>query len=606
MQYTGARILIEALIEQGVDTVFGYPGGAVLFIYDELYKQKERIRHVLVSHEQHAAHAADGYARASGKVGVCIATSGPGATNLVTGIATAMMDSVPLVAITGNVATPLLGKDSFQEVDIAGITMPIVKHNWIVKDVNDLAEIVREAFIVAKFGRPGPVLIDIPKDITAKMGEWMPLSGKKAGGEASKDGGAGKDTGESPQEAAVAAAEGMASEGSVLSARAIRLEKRGWRQTFTEKDIADAATLIAAAKRPAIYAGGGVIIGEASAELQRFAEKLSAPVAVSLMGTGCFPQEHPLCTGLLGMHGSVASNRAIQTADLVIAVGARFSDRVTSDTGTFATNANVLHFDIDPAEVNKNIRTEGSIIGNIKEILSLVLEKVEKSPEARENGWKDDITKWKEEVPESHKPLNKAALHPRFVVEETARKLGTDTIAVTDVGQHQMWAAQFFPCSHPRSFLTSGGLGTMGFGLGASLGAKAAMPQKPVALFTGDGSFRMNCAEMATLVRYRIPVLIVIFNNRVLGMVRQWQYLFYEGRYSETVLDRPPDFVKLAGAYGLSGYRAGDEETFHAALDKAAADLSASKPALIEALIDMDEKVLPMVPGGKPIHEQIL
>jgi acetolactate synthase-1/2/3 large subunit len=600
MQYIGARILIEALIEQGVDTVFGYPGGAVLFIYDELYKQKERIRHVLVSHEQHAAHAADGYARASGKVGVCIATSGPGATNLVTGIATAMMDSVPLVAITGNVTTPLLGKDSFQEVDIAGITMPVVKHNWIVKDVNELAEIVREAFIVAKSGRPGPVLIDIPKDITAAMAEWMPLSGKGAG---SLPRGSAQ---EAATSAGVAAAEGASSGGRVLGARAVRLEKRGKRQTFTEKDIADAAALIAAAKRPAIYAGGGVIIGGASKELLRFAEKLSTPVAVSLMGTGCFPQEHPLCTGLLGMHGSVASNRAIQTADLVIAVGARFSDRVTSDTGTFATNANVLHFDIDPAEVNKNIRTEGSVIGDIKEILSLVLERVEKSPRPKESGWQDDIAKWKEEMPESHKPLNKAALHPRFVIEETAGKLGTDTIAVTDVGQHQMWAAQFFPCSRPRSFLTSGGLGTMGFGLGASLGAKAALPQNPVVLFTGDGSFRMNCAEMATLVRYRIPVLIVIFNNHVLGMVRQWQYLFYDGRYSETVLDRPPDFVKLADAYGLSGYRAGDEETFRAALGKAAADLAGGKPALIEALIDMDEKVLPMVPGGKPIHEQIL
>jgi acetolactate synthase-1/2/3 large subunit len=527
-----------------------------------------------------------------------------------------MMDSVPLVAITGNVATPLLGKDSFQEVDIAGITMPVVKHNWIVKDVNELAEIVREAFIVAKSDRPGPVLIDIPKDITAKTGEWAPLSGKKAGGDAGKDTGGSRcglpqgSPPESAQEAASAvAAAADAPEGSVLSARAIRLEKRGKRQTFTEKDIAAAAALIAAAKRPAIYAGGGVIIGEASEELLRFAEKLSAPVAVSLMGTGCFPQEHPLCTGLLGMHGSVASNRAIQTADLVIAVGARFSDRVTSDTGTFATNANVLHFDIDPAEVNKNIRTKGFVIGSIKETLSLVLEKlekVEKLPGTKESGWKDGIAKWKEETPESHKPLNKAALHPRFVIEETAWKLGTDTIAVTDVGQHQMWAAQFFPCSRPRSFLTSGGLGAMGFGLGASLGAKAALPQKPVALFTGDGSFRMNCAEMATLVRYRIPVLIIIFNNRVLGMVRQWQYLFYEGRYSETVLDRPPDFVKLADAYGLSGYRAADEETFHAALDKAAADLAAGKPALIEALIDIDEKVLPMVPGGKPIHEQIL
>jgi acetolactate synthase-1/2/3 large subunit len=580
MRYSGARILIEALIEQGVDTVFGYPGGSVLFIYDELYKQRHRIRHILVSHEQHAAHAADGYARVSGRVGVCVATSGPGATNLVTGIATAAMDSVPLVAITGNVSTGLLGKDSFQEVDITGITMPIVKHNWIVKNVDELAEVIREAFIVATSGRPGPVLIDIPKDITAILGEWSPLLDGKA-----------------------------ENTGSVLGARALRLEARNKRQTFSAEIIEDAALLIAHAKRPAIYAGGGVIISGASEVLQRFAERLSAPVALSLMGIGGFPREHPLCTGLLGMHGTVASNQAVQNADLLIAVGARFSDRVTSDAGTFATGAKVLHFDIDPAEINKNISAEKCVIGDIGETLSRVLERL---PPVLESKWNGDVQTWKQHIPASHQQYRTpvaardCVLHPRFVIEETAKKMGTDVIAVTDVGQHQMWVAQFFPCSRPRTFLTSGGLGTMGFGLGAAMGAKIAAMDKPVVLFTGDGSFRMNCAEMATLVTYHVPLLIVIFNNHALGMVRQWQTLFYEERYSETTMDGPPDFVKLADAYGLSGYRANTEEAFFAALDQAAAKVAAGNAALIEALIDRNEKVLPMVPGGKPIHEQIL
>jgi acetolactate synthase-1/2/3 large subunit len=510
---------------------------------------------------------------------VCIATSGPGATNLVTGIATAAMDSVPVVAITGNVATNLLGKDSFQEVDIAGITMPIVKHNWIVKDVGDLAEIVREAFVVAQSGRPGPVLIDIPKDITAKMGEWVPLSNIGKNGE------------------------NLAAR-TVLSERAIRLEARSRRKTFTNEDIENAASLISHAQRPVIYAGGGIIISNAAKELRQFAEHILSPVALSLMGIGSFPQDHELCTGLLGMHGTVASNNVIQTSDLLIAVGARFSDRVTSDVETFATKANVLHFDIDPAEINKNILTTGCVIGNIQETLKLVQEKL---PKVTQNGWKDDIKVWKGQIPiANHQYRKQAALHPRFIIEEVAKKLGGSTVAVTDVGQHQMWAAQFFLCSQPRSFITSGGLGTMGFGLGAALGAKIACQDKPVVLFTGDGSFRMNCAEMATIVSYHIPLLIVIFNNHVLGMVRQWQTLFYEGRYSETTLDRPPDFVQLASAYGLNGYRADNEEAFFAALDKAFADLQDGRSALIEALIDRDEKVLPMVPGGKPIHEQIV
>ncbi|MDR3115490.1 MAG: biosynthetic-type acetolactate synthase large subunit [Treponema sp.] len=576
MQYTGARILVEALIEQGVDTVFGYPGGAVLSIYDELYRQKDRIRHILVSHEQHAAHAADGYARATGKVGVCIATSGPGATNLVTGIATAAMDSTPLVAITGNVGTALLGKDSFQEVDIAGITMPIVKHNWIVKAVEDLAEVVREAFLVAVSGRPGPVLIDIPKDITTFMGEWVPH------------------------------AQTAALPDPIRIARARRLTQRFQELSYTDEDISRAVAMLSAAKRPVIYAGGGVILSGASTELRLLAERLHAPVSISLMGIGAMPQDHPLYTGLLGMHGTVASNRAVQQGDLLIAIGARFSDRVTSCTDTFARSARVLHFDIDPAEINKNIEAEAWVVGDIQKTLTQVLEKL---PSGRESAWKEDIETWKSLVPKAHKregTPGKQGLHPRFILEETAGALGKDALVVTDVGQHQMWAAQFYPITRPRTFLSSGGLGTMGFGLGAAEGAKIARPDTPVVLFTGDGSFRMNCGEMGTLAAYRIPLLILILNNRVLGMVRQWQTLFYEGRYAETTLDRPPDFVKLAEAYGIKGYRAGDEEAFMDALGKAVQELRNGRAALIDALIHYDEQVLPMVPGGKPIDEQIL
>ncbi|MDR2393946.1 MAG: biosynthetic-type acetolactate synthase large subunit [Treponema sp.] len=573
MQYTGARILVEALIEQGVDTVFGYPGGAVLFIYDELYQQKDRIRHILTSHEQHAAHAADGYARSTGKVGVCIATSGPGATNLVTGIATAAMDSTPLVAITGNVATSLLGKDSFQEVDIAGITMPIVKHNWIVKDVGDLAEVVREAFQVAVSGRPGPVLIDIPKDITAIQGEWVPR------------------------------AQGNTLTDPIRTARAHRLTRRFEEETFTEEDIAQAVALLTAAKRPVIYAGGGVILSGASTELRLLSERLHAPVSVSLMGIGAIPQDHPLNTGILGMHGTVASNRAVQQGDLLIAIGARFSDRVTSRTDKFAQSARVLHFDIDPAEINKNIEAEAWVVGDIRKTLSKVLEKL---PPTGETAWHGDIEAWKAVIPKANTGEGRQGLYPRFIIEETAKALGTDALVVTDVGQHQMWVAQFYPISKPRTFLSSGGLGTMGFGLGAAEGAKIAQPDKPVVLFTGDGSFRMNCAELGTLAAYRIPVLIIILDNQVLGMVRQWQTLFYERRYAETTLDRPPDFVKLADAYGLRGYRAEDEGAFMDALGKALQELQRGNAVLIDARIHPDEQVLPMVPGGKPIDEQIL
>ncbi|MDR0662867.1 MAG: biosynthetic-type acetolactate synthase large subunit [Spirochaetaceae bacterium] len=569
MEYSGARILIEALVEQGVDTVFGYPGGAVLFIYDELYKHQDRIRHILVSHEQHAAHAADGYARSTGKTGVCIATSGPGATNLVTGIATAYMDSVPLVAVTGNVATNLLGKDSFQEVDIAGITMPVVKHNWIVKDPADLAEVVREAFIVARSGRPGPVLIDIPKDVTSSSAEWKPLD---------------------PSSAA-------------LDARSRRLSARASDKTLNEASLQSAARLITESKHPFIYAGGGVVTADACEELKAFAERINAPVALTLMALGALDHDHQLYTGMIGMHGTVASNKAVQKSDMLITIGARFSDRVTSSTDIFARNAKVLQFDIDPAEINKNVKTDLEITGNIRLILQRMLEILPANYSA-DSSWHEEIARWKAEIPKAYH--RKTKLHPRFIVEETGKRLGAEAVIVTDVGQHQMWAAQFYPHRRPRAFLSSGGLGTMGFGLGAALGAKIARPDCPIVLFTGDGSFRMNCGELATLAAYKLPVLVIILNNRTLGMVRQWQRLFYDQRYSETTLERPPDFVKLAGAYGIPAYRAKDEKSFASALDAALASTLSGCAAIIDAAIDIDELVLPMVPGGKPIDEPLL
>jgi acetolactate synthase-1/2/3 large subunit len=569
MKYSGARILIECLVEQGVDTVFGYPGGSVLFIYDELYKNKDRIRHVLTSHEQHAAHAADGYARSSGRVGVCIATSGPGATNLVTGIATAYMDSVPLVAITGNVPTALLGKDSFQEVDIAGVSMPVTKHNWIVKNVADLADILREAFIVASSGRPGPVLVDIPKDVTAALAEWEPCA---------------------PGRSAEAAARHDA-----------RLAARSAPRKVPQAEIDRIAAIINAAEKPFIYAGGGIIISGASGELRQLAEKLKVPACASLMAQGCLPHDHPLFTGMIGMHGTKASNNAAQRADLVIALGARFSDRVISKADTFARNAKVLHIDIDPAEINKNIPAAYSLVGDLKDVLSRLVPAVvarDRSP------WNGDIDKWKKIVPEAHS--RDTPLHPKFILEAVAARVGAEAIVATDVGQHQMWTSQFYPFSAPRTFITSGGSGTMGFGFGAAIGAKFANPDKPVVLITGDGSFRMNCAELGTAANYHVPVLVVVVNNRVLGMVRQWQALFYDERYAETDLVRPPDFVKLADAYGLPGFRAADEGSFEASLDQAMAVVRSGKAALVEALIDPDEQVLPMVPGGKPIDEQVM
>jgi acetolactate synthase-1/2/3 large subunit len=555
MLYSGARILVETLIEQGVDTIFGYPGASVLGIYDELCRRKDSIAHILVSHEQHAAHAADGYARSSGRVGVCLATSGPGATNLVTGIATAFVDSVPIVAVTGNVSIALLGKDSFQEVDIAGITMPIVKHNWIVKDARDIADIVREAFIVAKSGRPGPVLIDIPKDISAQSFEYSADAKKNI----------------------------------VLNGRAARILEKIKCETFNEDDIERAAALINNSQRPLLYAGGGVKISGADAEVQKLAELINAPIALSLMGMGAFPSDHPLCTGLVGMHGSNASKKAAQKTDLLIAVGARFSDRVTGSENHFARGAKIIHIDIDPAEINKNAAADVFIIGDLKAVLARL---VKKTLAKKQTQWSAEIIKWKEA--DLKEKARKKHLHPRFIIRESAKVLGENTIVVTDVGQHQMWSAQYDPFKNSKSFLSSGGMGTMGYGMGASCGAKIANPDNPVVLFTGDGSFRMNSAEMATMVKYKLPILIILFNNNTLGMLRQWQDAFYKGIYFETNLDNcGPDFIALANAYEVTGFRITDESSFLQALEKSKNILASGKPVLIEAVIDKNEKVLP-------------
>jgi len=579
MKITGARILIESLIANGVDTIFGYPGGAILNIYDELYRYKKQIRHILTSHEQHAAHAADGYARRTGRAGVCLATSGPGATNLVTGIATAFVDSVPLVAITGNVGIPLLGKDSFQEVDIAGITMPIVKHNWIVEDVNDIARIVNEAFIVACSGRPGPVLIDIPKDVSGAVYDGGEVKLSADFRELSR-----KDKREE----------------EVLSALIrvnprTRILDKTQHVSFNDADIDNAISLINNSKRPMILAGGGVNNSGAGAQLLELAQTLNAPVALSLMGMGAFPSGHRLCTGLIGMHGTVASNTAVQECDLLLALGTRFTDRVTDSITAgcrFAKNAKIIHIDIDPAEINKNIQAETFIVGDLKTVLNKLIKKTN----ARNSDiWNDEVDKWKAQTVKTAGASG--ILNPRFVIQETAKALGENTVVVTDVGQHQMWAAQYFPFKNARSFLSSGGMGTMGYGMGAAIGAVcgAAEGEKiPVALFTGDGSFRMNCSEMATLVKYKLPVLIIIFNNNTLGMLRQWQNYLYASKYYETDLDRGPDFLKLTDAYGLSGFRATDEKSFLDALKKSVKIIASGKPALIEAVINKDEKVIPM------------
>lgn len=549
MQLTGAEIVIECLKEQGVDTVFGYPGGAILNVYDALYKHSDEICHILTSHEQGAAHAADGYARATGKVGVCLATSGPGATNLVTGIATAYMDSIPVVAITCNVGVSLLGKDSFQEIDIAGITMPITKHNYIVKDVDKLADTIRKAFLIARTGRPGPVLIDIPKDVTANLSEYQKVE---------------------------------------IDVTDIQRKK------IDEDEIETAVKMIRRAKKPYIFVGGGAVLSGASESLIEFAHKIDAPVADSLMGKGAFPGTDELYSGMLGMHGTKASNFGVSRCDLLVVVGARFSDRVTGNAKKFAHHAKILQIDIDPAEIDKNILTDASVTGDIKEVLTILNEKVEQQSHEE---WKLQIEEYKEKHPLTYHP---EGLTGPYIVEEIYRQTNGDAIITTEVGQHQMWAAQFYKYTKPRTLLTSGGLGTMGYGLGASLGAKMGMPDKTVVNIAGDGCFRMNMNEIATAARYNIPIIQVVVNNHVLGMVRQWQTLFYEKRYSATVLNDAVDFVKLTEAMGAVGIRAATREEFQKAFQEA---LAMGKPVVIDCQIDSDEKVWPMVAPGAAISE---
>ena len=559
MMMSGARIVIECLAEQGVDTVFGFPGGAVIGIYDELYRNSDRIRHILTSHEQGAAHAADGYARASGKVGVVLATSGPGATNLVTGLATAYMDSVPMVAITGNVPTGLLGKDSFQEVDITGITMSVTKHNFIVKDVGALASTLRRAFDIARFGRPGPVLVDIPKDLCSAVANWehLPLS-------ADKD--------------------------------LVAAQPRGAR-TATDEEVEAAASLIEASRSPFIVAGGGVISSGAADALRELAERLDSPVALTLMGQGAFPARHPLCTGMVGMHGTRMSNAAVRNSDLLIAIGTRFSDRVVSDSSNFARGTQILHLDIDPAEIGKNVPCFHSLVGDVGELLARLLPRLDRAARPE---WLARVEAWREEPPVSR---SSDGIPPRALLEAVRVAVPEDAIVTTEVGQHQLWTAQYFGFSVPRTFLSSGGLGTMGYGTGASIGAQLARPDRQVVHIAGDGSFRMNFSELATMVHYGLPVLVIVMNNRSLGMVRQWQTMFCQRRFAETNLDRPPDFVKLAGAFGMRAWRAEDISGFRSAL---AAALSERAPALIDCAIGIDEYVLPMVLPGKPIEEQIM
>ena len=563
MKLNGAAILIECLIEQNVGTVFGFPGGAVLPIYDELYKRQDRIQHVLTAHEQHAGHAADGYARASGKTGVCIATSGPGATNLVTPIATAYMDSSPVVFITGNVPQSLMGTDSFQEADISGMTMPVTKHNYLVTRVEKLADTIREAFYIAGSGRPGPVLIDIPKDVQIAETEYEPVLGDAL----------------IPKLSAKHPTAQLRPEGEALERYKVKVEPR----------LEKAAQLIAEAHKPLIYCGGGVTISGAEDELAAFADRIDAPVVSTLMGLGALPADNPRMLGMLGMHGTHAANIAMQRCDLLIAVGVRFSDRALGNAATFAAQAKVLHIDIDRAEINKNVSTTLHITGDARIVLELLLARV--SPKSHEQ-WMRQARSMMEEY------LSDEMFEPRKILRQMAAIAPEMTVA-TDVGQHQMWTAQHFPFLRPRQLITSGGLGTMGFGLGAAMGAAASDPEgRPVALVTGDGSFRMNLTELSTIGYYGIPVIIVIFNNGTLGMVRQWQTLFFGHRYSQTTLDRGPDFMKLADAYGLSGTRVNTVEAFTAAFRKAVEE---KKPCIIECMLDIDEMVAPMVAPGSPI-----
>ena len=549
MQLTGAEIIIECLKEQGVDTVFGYPGGAILNVYDALYKYKDEIHHILTSHEQGAAHAADGYARATGKVGVCMATSGPGATNLVTGIATAMMDSVPVVAITANVGKPLLGKDSFQEVDIAGIVMPITKHSYIVKDISKLAETIRKAFYIAKSGRPGPVLVDVTKDVTGALYEYSPRRPATVNRETSE---------------------------------------------IRKADVNTAVEMIKNAEKPFIFVGGGAVISGATKEITELAHRIQAPVCDSLMGKGGFSGEDPYYTGMLGMHGTKTSNLGVSQCDLLIVLGARFSDRVTGNVKTFANKAKIIQIDIDAAEINKNVLVDAYIEGDLKEVLRRLLEGI---PEKKHPKWMEHIQEMKARYPLNY---DHTQLTGPYVIEKLYELTNGDAIITTDVGQHQMWAAQYYKDKEPRTFLTSGGLGTMGYGLGAAIGAKTGRPDKTVVNIAGDGCFRMNMNEIATAVRCGRPLVQIVLNNHVLGMVRQWQTLFYDHRYSHTVLNDAVDFVKISEGMGAKAIRVTKMEEVEPALKEA---LSSPGPVVLDCWIDQDLSVFPMVPAGASIDD---
>ena len=550
MKMTGADIVVQCLLEQGVDTVFGYPGGAILNVYDALYKNSDKIKHYLSSHEQGAAHMADGYARATGKVGVCLATSGPGATNLVTGIATAYMDSVPMVAITCNVTLPLLGKDSFQEVDIAGISMPITKHGYIVKDVKDLADTIRKAFRIAESGRPGPVLVDIPKDVTAAETEYVPLSATR--------------------------------------------RQIGDGRRYSDSDIDYVVEMIEQAQKPFLYVGGGAVISNSYKELREFSAKMDCPVCDTLMGKGAIDGHDPHYTGMIGMHGTKTSNLGVSRCDLLIALGARFTDRVIGNAALFAPNAKIIHIDIDPAEINKNIKVDYSIIGNLKDVLHDLNKKL---PQQHHEKWLQEIEELKRRYPLTY---NHSKLTCPYVIEKMDKITKGNAIITTDVGQHQMWTAQYYTFSEPRTLLTSGGLGTMGYGIGAAIGAKVAFPERTVINIGGDGCFRMNMNELATASRYNIPIVEIVIDNRVLGMVRQWQTLYYGERYSATVIEDKVDYCKVAEGLGCKAIRVTKKEEVEPAIKEA---ISAGVPTVIDVVIHEDDKVFPMVSPGASIEK---
>ena len=563
MKLTGSKILLECLQREGVDTIFGYPGGAVINIYDDLFDSP--IRHILTRHEQAAVHAADGYARATGKVGVALATSGPGATNTVTGIATAYMDSIPLVVITGQVPTPLIGNDAFQEADMVGITRPITKHNYLVKNVKDLARIVRQAFFIARTGRPGPVLIDLPKDVQIDATKFVYPD---------------------------------------------KIELAGYKPTFgpNARQVDKAAQMILEAKRPVLYVGGGALLSDASDELKELAELIQVPVTTTLMAKSAFPTRHPLCLGLLGMHGTYCANMAVTNTDLLIAAGARFDDRVTGRIASFAPDAKIIHIDIDPTSIKKNVRVDLPIVGHLREVLKNLALRLQEDAQGlaamvgQGEDWRRQVDEWKQTHPLTYNHSD-TIIKPQFVIEKIRELTREDAIITTEVGQHQMWTAQFFDFIQPRTFLTSGGLGTMGYGLPAALGAQVAFPERQVVDISGDGSFQMNSQEMATLVQYRLPVKIAILNNNFLGMVRQWQQMFFNRRYSQTCMELPIDFVKLAEAYGANGLRATKPAEVEPLIRRA---LEIDGPVIMEFQVSREENVLPMVPPAAGLNEMVL